>query len=210
LAEARAVLETGRGAEIKAINDSISAKNKEIEDADFNKTLIAESIEYAADDDERNELLASLAATKIEIRGYESELTVLMVNLTTAEDRHTKERDAEKAADKAAADKKEADRIFNEHASVVVNEYNEYLNEKARFTNLRNQKQKELDEALEAGEMATSTGLLYEYIEVYNGQIEFFEGKVSEAQANFEKVSEQKRLREEAETAAAAQKAKEE
>lgn len=142
MAEARAVLETGRGAEIKAINDSISAKNKEIEDADFNKTLIAESIEYAADDDERNELLASLAATKIEIRGYESELTVLMVNLTTAEDRHTKERDAEKAADKAAADKKEADRIFNEHASVVVNEYNEYLNEKARFTNLRNQKQK--------------------------------------------------------------------
>jgi hypothetical protein len=64
-----------------------------------------------------------------------------------------------------------------------------------------------LDEALEANEDA---GLLYEYIEVYNGQIEFFEGKVSEAQANFEKVSEQKRLREEAETAAAAQKAKEE
>jgi DNA primase large subunit len=77
LADARAVLETARGIEITEFASDISAKEKEIEDANFNKTLIAESIEYAADDDERNELLASLAATKIEIRALESDLTVL-------------------------------------------------------------------------------------------------------------------------------------
>jgi hypothetical protein len=51
---------------------------------------------------------------------------------------------------------------------------------------------------------------LNEYIEVYNGQIEFYDNKVTPAQEKFEMVSEQKRLREEAEAAAAAQKAKEE
>jgi hypothetical protein len=77
LADARAVLETARGIEVTEFASDISTKEKEIEDANFNKTLIAESIEYAADDDERNELLASLAATKIEIRALESDLTVL-------------------------------------------------------------------------------------------------------------------------------------
>lgn len=214
LADARAVLETARVAEITGFDENIAEKVKEIEDANFNKTLIAESIEYAADDDERNELLASLAATKIEIRGLESDLTVLAMNKTTAEDRHTKERDAEKQADKAAAEKAEADRIFNEHAAEVVGDYNDYLNEKARFTNLMNQKQKELDD-LEAeddpeGLNMSQIGLLYEYVDVYSQQVDFYNGKVEDAQANFEKVSEQKRLREEAEAAAAAQKAKEE
>jgi colicin import membrane protein len=146
LADARAVLETNRQTEITTIDSNIAAKLTEIDDANFNKTLIAESIEFATDDDERNELLASLAATKIEIRALNSDLEVLEAGKTTTMDRHTKERDAEKAADKAAAEKAAADKAFNEYASTVVNEYNGYLNEKARFENLRNTKQKELDD----------------------------------------------------------------
>jgi hypothetical protein len=77
-----------------------------------------------------------------------------------------------------------------------------------------NQKQKELDD-LEAeddpeGLNYSAISLLYEYVDVYNQQVDFYDVKVSEAQTNFETVSEQKRLREEAEAASAAQKAKEE
>lgn len=72
-----------------------------------------------------------------------------MTGLQTILDRHTAQRDADKQADKAQAEKEEADKLFNEHAAEVVAEYNEYLNEKARFTNLRNAKQKDLDALLE-------------------------------------------------------------
>jgi hypothetical protein len=56
----------------------------------------------------------------------------------------------------------------------------------------------------------SAIGLLYEYVDVYGQQIDFYDGKVTESQEKFEKVSNEKRLREEAEAAAAAQKAKEE
>ena len=63
--------------------------------------------------------------------------------------------------------------MFNEMASAVVEEYNGYLNEKARFTNLRNAKQKEYDDMVMTDYDYNDLTLLEEYIEVYNGQINF-------------------------------------
>lgn len=112
--------------------------------------------------------------------------------------------------DKTAAEKEEKDRAFNENAGKIIGEYNRINDDKKRFETKLAEKQAELEAAQNAEEQdERKLFVLGEYVEVYQQQINSLNDQIGLAQAKFELVSEEKRLRDEQEKAIAAEKAKE-
>lgn len=122
-----------------------------------------------------------MADSKIALGVKETELDELWNTYHAIEERHYQEVAAEKLDDKNRADKEEADRIFNETATEVVNAYNSLVNEMQRFQNLLNAKvveketlESETDEEI-LMENESKISLLGEYVDVYQQQVDALE-----------------------------------